>query len=185
MTIKELLTTTAAAPRIDPNKSQDKIKSKRKQQTVPTAYPTVSDVRVNHRRTSRSDRDRHSDGNDDGDGGDSDSDSDSDSDGGEPPKPSGTGKLHLDRRAAAIADAVGEGSNDDLLTTVQVANWLGVSPQWLEIGRGKNYGPPFMRLAPQVLRYKRGAVIDWLKDREYAHTWQYTDRRSGRAKKSA
>ena len=181
MTIKELLTTTAAAPRIDPNKSQDKIKSKRKQQTVPTAYPTVSDVRVNHRRTSRSDRDRHSDGNDDGDGGDSDSDSD----GGEPPKPSGTGKLHLDRRAAAIADAVGEGSNDDLLTTVQVANWLGVSPQWLEIGRGKNYGPPFMRLAPQVLRYKRGAVIDWLKDREYAHTWQYTDRRSGRAKKSA
>ncbi len=112
-------------------------------------------------------------------------DSDSDSDGGEPPKPSGTGKLHLDRRAAAIADAVGEGSNDDLLTTVQVANWLGVSPQWLEIGRGKNYGPPFMRLAPQVLRYKRGAVIDWLKDREYAHTWQYTDRRSGRAKKSA
>jgi hypothetical protein len=90
-------------------------------------------------------------------------------------------KHHLDRRAEAIADAVGEGDSSDLLTTLQVANWLGVSTQWLEIGRSKNYGPPFVRLAPQVVRYKRGVVLAWLKQREFASTAQYASPRRVKA----
>jgi hypothetical protein len=94
-------------------------------------------------------------------------------------------RLHLDRRVDAIIAATGEGSDDDLLTTVQIAGWLGTSPQWVELGRAKGYGPPFVRIAAQVVRYKRGAVVEWLKDREHARTSEYTANRGGRKKKSA
>ena len=95
-------------------------------------------------------------------------------------------RLHLDKRADAIAASpVGEGDGEDQLTTLQVANWLGVSCQWLEIGRGKNYGPPFHRLGPQVIRYKRGEVRAWLDERKYASTSEYTSRRKRRNKKKS
>jgi len=68
--------------------------------------------------------------------------------------------------------------DDDLLTTMQLAGWLGVSEQWSELGRSKNYGPPFQRLAPQMVRYQRGSVKAWLKQREFTHTAPYADRRS-------
>ena len=93
-------------------------------------------------------------------------------------------RLHLDRRVEAII-AAGDGSDDDLLTTLQVANWLGTSPQWVELGRAKGYGPPFVRIAPQVVRYQRRAVLEWLKDREYARTSEYTADRVRRKKKVA
>lgn len=95
-------------------------------------------------------------------------------------KPRSGGRLHLDRRAANLVGVAHDGGDDDLLTTLQVAGWLGVSEQWLELGRSKHYGPPYQRLAPQIVRYKRGVVKAWLKEREYLHASQYTDRRSSR-----
>ena len=75
---------------------------------------------------------------------------------------------HLDKYAAKLA-AEGEaaGDRDDLLDTWQVADWFRISPQWLEIGRvkGREYGPPYEKLSDKRLRYRRGAVIDWLKER--------------------
>ena len=102
------------------------------------------------------------------------------------PKPSG-GKLHLDKRAEAISGAVPlDAKDDDLLSTLQVANWFGVSTQWLEIGRVRNYGPPWVKMAPQMIRYKRSVLLQWLKEREYAHTADYPGRGpDGSAKKSA
>jgi predicted DNA-binding transcriptional regulator AlpA len=94
-------------------------------------------------------------------------------------------RLHLDRRVEAIIAATGEGSDDDLLTTLQVANWLGTSPQWVELGRAKGYGPPFMRIAPQVVRYKRSAILAWLKDREFTRTSEYRADRARRKKRAA
>jgi hypothetical protein len=94
-------------------------------------------------------------------------------------------RLHLDRRVEAIIAATGEGSGDDLLTTLQIANWLGTSSQWVELGRAKGYGPPFMRIAPQVVRYQRRAVLEWLREREYARTSEYRADRSRRKKKAA
>ena len=41
---------------------------------------------------------------------------------------------HLDRRAANIA-AQDVGADDDLLTTRELADWLSVSEQWVQIGR--------------------------------------------------
>src|SRR6266700_2021234 len=94
-------------------------------------------------------------------------------------KPRSNGRrLHLDRRAGSLANAAHDGGDDDLLTTMQLANWLGVSEQWLELGRSKNYGPPFQKLAPQMVRYQRGSVKAWLKQREFTHTAQYVERYS-------
>jgi predicted DNA-binding transcriptional regulator AlpA len=79
---------------------------------------------------------------------------------------------HIDRRADQIvAGAVGAG--DDLLDTRQVADWLGVSIQWVEIGRSKNYGPPFKRLTARTVRYLRADVLKWLKARTHASTAEY------------
>jgi hypothetical protein len=70
---------------------------------------------------------------------------------------------HLDRRADKLVDQPGD--DDDLLKTEEAADWLGVSPQWLEIGRGVGYGPPFLRISPRMIRYRRGNVRRWLRKR--------------------
>jgi len=81
-------------------------------------------------------------------------------------------KHHIDRRVDQIV-AVNAGAADDLLDTRQVADWLGVSIQWVEIGRSKNYGPPFKRLTARTFRYLRGDVLKWLKARTHASTAEY------------
>jgi hypothetical protein len=96
------------------------------------------------------------------------------------------GRHHLDRRALALMDAVNEGSDDELMATVLVAVWLGVSPEWLEIGRSKGWGPPFLRLSPRRVRYRRGDVKKWLQERAYRSTSQYqTQPGPGRGHKGA
>jgi hypothetical protein len=93
-------------------------------------------------------------------------------------KPRSSGRLHLDRRAGQLATVEADKDADGHLTTLMVADWLGVSTQWLEIQRGKEGGPPFLRLAPQMIRYRRDDVVKWLKDREFKRTSQYMDRDS-------
>lgn len=60
---------------------------------------------------------------------------------------------HLDRRAGKLADEPGD--NDDLLKTRELAAWLGV----------RNYGPPFIKIGPRMIRYPRGRVRRWLRTR--------------------
>jgi hypothetical protein len=79
---------------------------------------------------------------------------------------------HLDRRAAEIKAAT-SGADDELLSTVQTASWLGCSTQWLTIGRHKGYGPPFEKLSHRMVRYRRGAVRAWLDSRTRASTAEY------------
>ena len=86
-------------------------------------------------------------------------------------------KHHIDRRADQIV-ADGVGAADDLLDTRQVADWLGVSIQWVEIGRSKNYGPKFTRMSARSIRYLRGDVLKWLKARTHASTAEYSNRAS-------
>jgi hypothetical protein len=80
---------------------------------------------------------------------------------------------HIDKRAAGLLAAQGGGDSDDLLTTQEVATWLHVSTQWLEIGRHKKYGPKYVRLAPRCVRYRRGDVLDFLAERTHASTREY------------
>jgi predicted DNA-binding transcriptional regulator AlpA len=86
-------------------------------------------------------------------------------------------KHHLDRRAdQLVAAAVGDDS-DELLSTQGLAAWLGVSTQWLEIGRVKGYGPKWKKLGPHQIRYRRSDVLKWLNARTYQRTAQYTKQR--------
>jgi hypothetical protein len=83
------------------------------------------------------------------------------------------GRHHLDRRAVELIEAANVGTDDELLTTPRTAVWLGVSPQWLEIGRSRGWGPPFLKLSPRRVRYHRGAVKRWLQERSYRCTAEY------------
>jgi hypothetical protein len=88
-------------------------------------------------------------------------------------QPANPRSFHIDRRAAEIVTAP-VGSDDDLLTTPQTADWLGVSVQWLEIRRSRGGGPPFERLSPKIVRYRRGKVRSWLDQRAHARTADYS-----------
>jgi hypothetical protein len=80
---------------------------------------------------------------------------------------------HLDRRLKQIVALDTDNDDDNLLTTEQVAEWFGVSTQWLEIGRSKGWGPPFERIAPHLIRYRRGKVRSWLDGRSHSSTSEY------------
>ena len=64
---------------------------------------------------------------------------------------------HLDRRAATIAQQFF--GDPDTVRTDEVASWLLVSHQWVELGRLYGYGPKFTRLSPRMIRYRRGDVL--------------------------
>ena len=80
---------------------------------------------------------------------------------------------HLDRRADKIAAEAAGASDDELLSTKQVAEWLCVSEQWLEIGRSKKYGPEFRVMGPRMVKYQRGDVRAWLDARKHSCTSEY------------
>jgi predicted DNA-binding transcriptional regulator AlpA len=83
---------------------------------------------------------------------------------------------HLDRRAGLLI-RVGEqdGAGDDLLNSEQLAVWLAVSKQWVEIARHRGFGPAFIKLSGRV-RYRRSDVIQWLEQRRHNSTSEYKTR---------
>jgi hypothetical protein len=91
------------------------------------------------------------------------------------------GSHHLDNRAADLILA-GAGNPDDLLTTQEVAAWFRLSMQWLEIGRCKGWGPPFIKLSPRMVRYKRSVVLTYLEKRMHASTADYRRSRRRRSR---
>jgi hypothetical protein len=72
---------------------------------------------------------------------------------------------HLDRYADDLAAHIARGDPDELLYTPVVARVINTSPTWLEIGRVKGWGPPFVRLSSRVVRYRRRDVVEWLRSR--------------------
>jgi predicted DNA-binding transcriptional regulator AlpA len=86
---------------------------------------------------------------------------------------------HLDKRAPDLCAAAPGSNPDDLLSTKQVAAWLGVSEQWVEIGRYRGYGPRYIRLAPRRVRYRREDVLTFLNSRVHACTSEYTKHTDG------
>jgi predicted DNA-binding transcriptional regulator AlpA len=89
-------------------------------------------------------------------------------------------KTHLiDKRTQQILDAAEGGDDEDLLTVAALAAWLGVSTEWLEIGRSKGYGPPFIRVGPNSIRYRRDDVRAWLAERRHLRTSEYESTSKG------
>jgi hypothetical protein len=78
----------------------------------------------------------------------------------------------LDSAASAIERAP-QGHPDDLLTTKQVAAWLGVSYQWLEAGRTRGYGPRFFRHSYKHVRYRRADVLAYISANTFNSTAEY------------
>jgi hypothetical protein len=72
---------------------------------------------------------------------------------------------HLDRHGIELAAGIAEGDPDELLPTKIVAGLLHLSYQWLQIGRHAGYGPPYVRLTPRVVRYRRRDLVEWLRSR--------------------
>jgi hypothetical protein len=82
---------------------------------------------------------------------------------------------HLDKRADLITAS--PGNDEEMIDTRELANWLRVSIQWLEIGRMRGYGPAFIKIAPRCIRYRKDAVRTWLEERAHASTAEYARRR--------
>jgi hypothetical protein len=85
---------------------------------------------------------------------------------------------HLDRRASDIL-AQPSAANDALMSTKELATFLRVSDQFLEIARSKNYGPPFVRVSDRMIRYRMDDVRKWLAKRVYCGTAEYRSAAKG------
>jgi predicted DNA-binding transcriptional regulator AlpA len=89
--------------------------------------------------------------------------------------------MHIDKRCRRIiTDPVSDGDDDEMLSTQAVADWLGVSTAWLEMRRHGKEGPPFIRIGPKCIKYRRGAVRAWLEKRSHFSTAEYSTRRMAR-----
>jgi hypothetical protein len=79
-------------------------------------------------------------------------------------------KLLIDRRARFLISELHDGDPADIFTTKSLAHFLGVSTQWLEIGRMKThaYGPPHVSLG-MIKGYRRDGVLKWLETRANAY----------------
>ena len=56
--------------------------------------------------------------------------------------------------------------NPEILSEREVADWLGLSGPTLFRHRRDGSGPKFIRLSARRIAYRRGAVEEWLKERE-------------------
>ena len=57
-------------------------------------------------------------------------------------------------------------TDEHLLTTDQVAHLTGIARQTFEGWRcRKNGGPPYIKLGPQIIRYRWGTLRDWMTTR--------------------
>ena len=59
----------------------------------------------------------------------------------------------------------GDDDVEPLMTTKETASFLRVSESWLAKARMKGGGPPFIQMERNI-RYRKGAVLRWLKSRE-------------------
>jgi hypothetical protein len=81
---------------------------------------------------------------------------------------------YLDKRADSIAAQIAALPDDTLLSTADLACWLGVSIQFLTIGRSRGYGPAFVRLSPTTVRYRASDARAWLTERTHRRTSEFT-----------
>ena len=66
-------------------------------------------------------------------------------------------------------------STSELLTVLQVSDWLQLSPKTLQRKRTDGSGPQFVKPSRNAVRYKRGAVQSWLDDRTGSSTADFSN----------
>jgi len=60
-------------------------------------------------------------------------------------------------------------AHNPFLTTVEAADYLRVSRQFLEIARHRGSGPPYIKLA-RAVRYHKPSLDRWMLEHERNHT---------------
>ncbi len=73
----------------------------------------------------------------------------------------------------AVETAVG--ATEELLTVLQVSDWLQLSPKTLQKKRTDGSGPQFVKPSRNAVRYKRGAVQFWLDERTGSSTADFSN----------
>jgi hypothetical protein len=82
-------------------------------------------------------------------------------------------RFHLDKRAELILKATADADADELLSTKETAGEIGVSEVWLNKRRLHGDGPPYERVSPHIIKYRRSKLRAWLEDRSFTSTSQY------------
>jgi hypothetical protein len=82
---------------------------------------------------------------------------------------------HLDKRANALISGLDEGDADQAFDTNEAGAQINMSPAWLQMARYGGYGPPYYRIGRSI-RYSRRQLRQWLAEREYKHTKEYTQK---------
>jgi predicted DNA-binding transcriptional regulator AlpA len=72
--------------------------------------------------------------------------------------------LSIDKRIAQIVAAAADNTKE-VMTTAEVAQFLGVSEVWVIKKRATNDGPPFEMISPKCIRYSRTKLLKWLGER--------------------
>ncbi len=72
---------------------------------------------------------------------------------------------HVDPHATTVIGILETGDPDDLFEAEQVAAYLRVTISWLNVARSKGFGPPFIKLGPHMIRYRRSDLLKWLRSR--------------------
>ena len=83
-----------------------------------------------------------------------------------------TGSDRIDRKppAATVPKAAPPpNSGERLLTPKDAANLLRLSESWLAKSRMRGDGPPYVKLG-RAIRYREGAVLQWLRSRQRLST---------------
>jgi hypothetical protein len=62
--------------------------------------------------------------------------------------------LHIDKRLPGLLEDLAGGHPDELRDTVMTAAWLGVSTMFLIKGRMEGYGPKYIRVGANAVRYR-------------------------------
>jgi hypothetical protein len=78
---------------------------------------------------------------------------------------------HIDRKADKLRNDIASFADDVLVNTRELATLLDVSTQFLEIGRHRGYGPPFVKTGG--VRYRMRDVRTWLDERTHRSTAEY------------
>lgn len=57
-----------------------------------------------------------------------------------------------------------------LLSRDEIEAEYGISRRWLELAAISGEGPPFIKVSPRMVRYRRDHIEVWLNAREISHT---------------
>ena len=79
-------------------------------------------------------------------------------------------KQYLEQAVETVVKWTGE-----LLTPIQLSDWLQLSPKTLQKMRTKRTGPEFVKLSRNVCRYHKDAVQFWLDERTGSSTADFTN----------